>query len=144
MFEFYFFRVMTRFIPPLPHSLGKRQKNCICMPNVGYKIVARQLLIYRVIIQTIVVCAFCLFRRYLTRELIWHTLIFHKALKDRIIAFLAFSFSFFRERASVSLLMLSAKQGNHWYQVQHLWYDAIRYRGLNFGPPALGTSTLKV
>ena len=29
----------------------------------------------------------CLFWRYLTRELIWHKSIFHKALKDDIIAF---------------------------------------------------------
>ena len=57
-------------------------------------------------------CFVFLFRQYLTRELTWHKSIFHKALKDGIIAFCYFLF----ERASVLLWMLSAKQGN-----QHLF-----------------------
>ena len=37
-----------------------------------------------------------------------------------------------KERASISLLMLSAKQGNYWY---HFYYVLVG--GLNPGPPAL-------
>jgi len=51
-----------------------------------------------------------LFRRYLMRELIWHESIFNKALKDGI-----FYIYFVWERASVPLLMFSAKQGKYWY-----------------------------
>ena len=61
----------------------------------------------------------------------------HKALKDGIAIFI------FEKRASVSPLMFSAKQGNHWYHFfKHLWYDEVLYRGLNPGPPALEASTL--
>ena len=45
------------------------------------------------------------------------------------------------ERASISLLMLSAKQGNYWYHF-YLWYDAFLVGRLNPGPPALEASTL--
>ena len=71
-----------------------------------------------------------LFRRYLTRELIWH----NQTFKDGIVAIW--------ERASISLLMLSAKQGNYWYRCWRLWFDLVLYRGLNPGPPALDASTL--
>ena len=43
------------------------------------------------------------------------------------------------ERASISLLMFSAKQGNYWY---YFWYDAVLDWGLKPGPPALWASTL--
>ena len=57
--------------------------------------------------------------------------IFHKALKVGIITIW--------KRASVSFLMLSAKQGNYWYLFL-VW--PIMYRWLNPGPPALEVSTL--
>ena len=50
---------------------------------------------------------FCLFGSYLTRELIWQS-----SIRPSKMVYLLFEIF---ERAGVSLLMLSAKQGNHWY-----------------------------
>ena len=41
---------------------------------------------------------------------------------------------FFQERASVSLLMFSAKQGKYWYHFLNIFF--------NLGPPTLEASTL--
>jgi len=48
------------------------------------------------------------------------------------------------ERASVSLVMLSAKQGNHWYHFYRLWYDSVLDRELNPGPSERVASTLEL
>ena len=53
----------------------------------------------------------CLFPQYLTRELIWHSQSSSK------IVYLLFENVLTWKRAIVSILMLSAKQGNYWYQV---------------------------
>ena len=52
---------------------------------------------------------FCLFRRYLTRELTWHS---QSSTRPSKMVFLLFENDETLERASVSLLMLSAKQGH--------------------------------
>ena len=69
-------------------------------------------------IKTITWTGLSVYVQYITRELIWHESIFIKALKDSIWLFL------FLERASVSLLMFSVKQGKHWYHfiTSMVWY----------------------
>ena len=52
---------------------------------------------------------FCLFRRHLTREIIWHESIFHKTLKEGIL------FIYFWERAS------AIKQGKYWYHLYNVF-----------------------
>ena len=80
----------------------------------------------------------CLFRRYLTRELIWHKSIFHKALKDGIIVILRFAFW---ERSDVSLLMLSTKQENHGCHLLTSMHEAVLNQSFNPGPPSLDAIT---
>ena len=67
-------------------------------------------------------------------------------LKDflsQILSITFFSYLNSWERASISLLMLSVKQGNYWYHfLLSLWYDAVLVGGLNPEPPALEASTL--
>ena len=69
------------------------------------------------------VLTFCLYILCTDRYLFCLTLsIFYEALKDGILIFETL------ERVSVSLLMLSAKQGYHWYHFKHLWYDMASIR----------------
>ena len=76
---------------------------------------------------TAMLCLFVLFRRYLTRELIWHS---QSSIRPSKIVFFLFENL---ERASVSLLVLSAKQGTLFL---------TRPQGSNPGPPALDGRTL--
>jgi len=46
-------------------------------------------------------------------------------LTFRAIFHLGHKRSFFLERASISYLMLSAKQGNYWYHLYHRCYDTV-------------------
>ena len=56
-----------------------------------------------------------LFRRTLTRELMWHESIFHTALAYGICLLINLC-----ERDTVHLLMFSAKQGNYWYHFYNM------------------------
>ena len=74
---------------------------------------------------------YCFDETFLTKELIWHLKsIFQKAHKDGIIAFCYLKNL---ERASVSLLMLSAKQRNHWYHFLTSFVWRGLYQGFNHG-----------
>ena len=68
-----------------------------------------------------------LFRWYLTRELNWLSQSSISLLKMIIFALCSLLFEN-SEKVSVSLLMLSAKQGNHWYHFFNVWYDAASIR----------------
>ena len=76
------------------------------------------------------VCLFvCLFVSTIFNEGAYLT-IFNKALKDGIFANLQFENFENLERDSVSLLMLSAKQGNHWYHFYNVFGMPRRLAGI--------------
>ena len=46
------------------------------------------------------------------------------------------------ERASISILMMSAKQGNYWYQFYYIFGMTRSLSGIEPGPPALEAGIL--